>query len=315
MVKINSRCRGWAPLNLVCKYSSFLSATTTPCLYPFERSCPHIEISYRLSSSLIISLNIFTRLRAVTLVPIAPSLFSEPLLEIRQLNTKQFSCNYMIIILIIYFWIAGQSVSNWGAWGKCSKDCDGEQTRTRECIASTPCGTLEDKRECSTNWCFSKYHLHKLTAVAGGISRASTLFFVLFCFFCFFFKESREAPRRLSLLRGLTPSPQGSAVERKHLRVKVRRLHSSSSTFRTKVHHEQSLQSIDRGFGREANRLSTAPIKRNLEQTNLVIEKNVGSSFEQIDWEALVHWAIRSYWSVIKNRGTRKNMYFLATFN
>ena len=192
MVKINSRCRGWAPLNLVCKYSSFLSATTTPCLYPFERSCPHIEISCRLSSSLITSLNIFTRLHAVTLVPIAPSLFSEPLLEIRQLNTKQFSCNYMIIILIIYFWIAGQSVSNWGAWGKCSKDCDGEQTRTRECIASTPCGTLEDKRECSTNWCFSKYHLHKLTAVAGGISRASTLFFVLFCFF--FFKRA-EGPR------------------------------------------------------------------------------------------------------------------------
>lgn len=106
----------------------------------------------------------------------------------------------IIIIIIIYFAIAGQSVSNWGAWGECSKDCDGEQTRTRECIASTPCGTLEDKRECSTNWCLSKYHLHKLTAVAGGMSRASTLFL---------FNEGSEAARTLPLLRGLAPSVHG----------------------------------------------------------------------------------------------------------
>ena len=107
----------------------------------------------------------------------------------KQLYTKQCSCNYMIIIITFYFWIAGQSVSNWGAWGECSKDCDGEQTRTRECFASTPCEKLEDKRKCSTSRCFSKYHLHKLTAVASRISRAITLLL---------FNESRERERAKS---------------------------------------------------------------------------------------------------------------------
>ena len=114
--------------------------------------------------------------------PIAPSSYSGPFLETKhvssiarnsklQSNTKQFTCKCMIIIITIVY-LAGQSVSNWGAWGECSEDCDGEQTRTRKCIESTSCGTLEDKRECSTNWCLSKYHLQKM----GGISRASTLF-------------------------------------------------------------------------------------------------------------------------------------------
>lgn len=64
---------------------------------------------------------------------------------------------------------AGQSVSNWGAWGECSKDCDGEQTRTRECIGSTLCGKLEDKRECSTNWCFTLEMIVALVIIGAAI--------------------------------------------------------------------------------------------------------------------------------------------------
>ena len=83
----------------------------------------------------------------------------------------------IIIIIIIYFVIAGQSVSNWGAWGECSKDCDGEQTRTRQCIASTPCGTLEDKRECSTNWCLSKYQVSTIPRLKESICEGKYVFY------------------------------------------------------------------------------------------------------------------------------------------
>ncbi|XP_020621583.1 uncharacterized protein LOC110059228 [Orbicella faveolata] len=93
----------------------------------------------------------------------------------------------MCFMAVLQFYVflfqttAGQSVSNWGAWGECSKDCDGEQTRTRECITSTPCGTLEDKRECSTNWCLTLEMIVALAIIAAAILTIVIVIIALLC--------------------------------------------------------------------------------------------------------------------------------------
>ena len=68
-------------------------------------------------------------------------------------GSAQFSVNRVTFC----YPTVGQSVSNWGPWGKCSKSCDGEQMRTRTCTSSSDCEQrLEDRRECSSSSCFSK---------------------------------------------------------------------------------------------------------------------------------------------------------------
>lgn len=83
--------------------------------------------------------------------------------------------------MFLFHTTAGQFVSNWGAWGECSKDCDGEQTRTRECISSSQCGTLEDKRECSTNWCFTLEMIVALAIIGAAILTAVIVIIALVC--------------------------------------------------------------------------------------------------------------------------------------
>ena len=78
--------------------------------------------------------------------------------------------NEPIFLLLFVQWIpicnfflpAGQ-YSSWSPWSECSKKCDGEQTRTRQCIrSSADCGEdLTDRRECGqASWnsgCFCEY--------------------------------------------------------------------------------------------------------------------------------------------------------------
>lgn len=76
--------------------------------------------------------------------------------------------------------VVGQSVSNWGPWGKCSKSCDGEQTRTRTCTSSSDCEQrLEDRRECSSSSCFSLEMILSLALICAAIVAVIIVIFVI----------------------------------------------------------------------------------------------------------------------------------------
>ncbi|KAL9965317.1 hypothetical protein ACROYT_G029102 [Oculina patagonica] len=114
------------------------------------------------------------------------------------------SCSKMSFVVFLQFIFlfqttAGQSVGNWGPWGECSKNCDGEQTRRRECTSSTSsCGTLEDKRECSTDWCLSIEMIVALAVIAAAIIAIIIVIIVILCMMIKARKKRKQETKDMS---------------------------------------------------------------------------------------------------------------------
>ncbi|XP_068685687.1 uncharacterized protein [Montipora foliosa] len=87
--------------------------------------------------------------------------------------------------IAMFFATATGQYSSWSPWSECSKKCDGEQIRTRQCVrSSADCGEdLTDRRECGqASWnsgCFSQFMIIALAVIGAAIIVAITLIILL----------------------------------------------------------------------------------------------------------------------------------------